>query len=58
MDVGSPLLDGYIDWLRKVFLCYWLRFEPMGFYTQKKFLIDYVADQRLRIIQGLNHQFD
>ena len=27
-------------------------------HTQKKFLIDHVADQRLRIVQGFNHQFD
>ena len=27
-------------------------------HTQKKILTDHVADQRLRIIQGLNHQFD
>ena len=27
-------------------------------HTQKKFLTDHVADQRLIIIQGLNRQFD
>ena len=27
-------------------------------YTQKKFLTDHVTDQRLRIVQGLNRQFD
>ena len=28
--VESPLLDGYIDWYRKLFLYYRLRFKPMG----------------------------
>ena len=27
-------------------------------HTQKKFLTDHVADQRLRIVQRLNHQFN
>ena len=27
-------------------------------HTQKKILTDHMADQWLRIVQGLNHQFD
>ena len=36
--IGSSLLDGYIDWYRKLFLCYQLRFEPMRSHALKEWV--------------------
>ena len=50
-DVGYHCLMVALISIKRLFLYYWFRFEPMGSYS-KKFFNDYMADRQLRIILG------
>ena len=55
------MLDPIARWLHrdsKIYFCAIDLGLNLCDYTQKKFLVDHMADQRLRIVQGLNRQFD